>query len=305
MESVLIIANPTAGEREGVEFANELADVLEQKTIKTKIYETTGDDDFRALTDEAMAEGFDTAAILGGDGTVSEFVNQISDLKRRPDILLLPLGTTNNLARTLQTELNTDELLDKITENQIVSKQTDIGKVNDGYFISTLSAGSLPEIAWKADDEVKEVLGPFGYILEGVSAINEDQTFDIKIQTETEEITKKEVTLVVIGLSNSIFGIPTFFEEGEIDDGQLQLYALKTSNLMEETASLAHHIFPTPENSEETNDQLSYTTSFKNATIHSNTDMHLALDGEKGPSFPIELNVLPQHLTFLVPETDN
>jgi len=305
MEKVLIIANPTAGGGEGVGFGNELADVFEQKNIRTELYETTGDDDFRKLTDEAMDDGFDTAAILGGDGTISEFVTQISDLKTRPDILLLPLGTTNNLARALQTELNTDELLEKIKENQLVPKQTDVGKINEDYFISTLSAGSLPEIAWKADDEVKEALGSFGYILEGISAINEDQTFDLEIQTKTEEITKKDITLIVIGLSNSVFGIPTFFEEGEINDGDLQLYALKTSDLMEETASLAHHIFPTQEDNEETDDQLSYTTSFKKATIQANTDLHVAVDGEKGPSFPIDLDVLPGHLTFLVPETEN
>jgi len=304
MENVLIIVNPISGEKEAVEFGGKLAEVFEQKNINTKTYETSGKDDFKTLTEKAKNNGFETVAILGGDGTISEYVAQISDLKKRPNILLLPLGTMNNLARALNTELNTTEMLEKIKHNQMIPKQSDVGKVNDCYFVSTLSAGSLPEIAWQTDEEVKEVFGPFGYILEGVSSINEDQMFDITIETETEEITKEEITLVVIGLSNSVFGIPTFFEKGEIDDGHLQLYALKTSNLMEEAASLAHHVFPATEEGEEANNQLSYTTSFKKATIYSDVNLKLAIDGEKGPNFPIELDVLQGHLTFLVPETD-
>lgn len=305
MENVLIIANPTSGEKTGVELGKKLSSVFNYKGLNTEMYETKGDDDFKKIVQESLEKGIDTVAILGGDGTISEFSTQISELEKRPDILLVPLGTTNNLARALKTELDMDALLEKVEENVLIKKQADVGHFEDRYFVSTLSAGSLPEIAWKTDDDVKEMFGSFGYILEGISAINEDETFDLTIQTDTDSIELADVTLVVIGLSNSVFGIPTFFEDGEIDDGKVYLYALKTSNLMEEGASLAHHIFPGTENSEEKNDELSYITSFEKARIESSTDLNLAIDGEKGPTFPIELDVLHKHLTFLVPEADN
>lgn len=242
MNNVLVIANPTAGDGSGVDLGESLGDVFLKKGIGVKLYETTGQDDFKALVQNEMQNDVDTVAILGGDGTISEFTAQVSDLEERPEILLVPSGTRNNLARALDTELNIDLLLKKVDDELFIKQQIDVGKIGDQYFISTLSAGSLPEIAWKADDDVKELFGSFGYLLEAVSAISEDETFDLMIQTETEKINLEDVSLVVVGLSNSVFGIPTFFEDAEIDDGELHLYTLKTSNLMEEAASLAHHI---------------------------------------------------------------
>jgi YegS/Rv2252/BmrU family lipid kinase len=304
MEKVLIIANPSSGEKEATEISKKLVDIFKQKDIETTLYETEGEDNFQKLTYDALEEGVDTVALLGGDGTVSEFVTQISDLPYRPNILLLPLGTTNNFARALQAELDLDDLLAKIEKGEMFERQTDVGKINEGYFISTLSAGSLPEIAWQTDDELKEVFGPFGYILEGITSINEEEEFDLHIQTETEDIKLEEITLVVIGLTNSVFGIPTFFEEGDVDDGQLQLYALKTSNLLSEAASLAHHIFPNKYENKTDDDELSYTTSFRKASLRSSKTLNLAIDGEKGPTFPIELDVLHNHLTFFVSLTE-
>ncbi len=304
MKKVLIIANPSSGEKEAMEISKKLGDIFKQKDIETTLYETEGEDNFQKLTYDALEDGVDTVALLGGDGTVSEFVTQVSDLPYRPYILLLPLGTTNNFARALQAELDMDDLLAKIEKDEMVERQTDVGKINDGYFISTLSAGSLPEIAWQTDDELKEIFGSLGYVLEGITSINEEEEFDLHIQTETEDIKLEEITLIVIGLTNSVFGIPTFFEEGDVDDGQLQLYALKTSNLLSEAASLAHHIFPNKYENKTDDDELSYTTSFKKASIHSSKALNLAIDGEKGPTFPIELDVLHNHLTFFVSLAD-
>lgn len=304
MKKILIITNPTAGDKAGVEGAERLKKTFNQKDVGIKLYETTGEDDFKSLVEEALADGFDTVAILGGDGTISEFTAQVSDLENRPKILLIPMGTTNNLARALNTELNFDLLVEKVDSDILIEKEADVGQLNDRYFVSTLSAGSLPEIAWKADDDVKEMFGSFGYILEGISAINEDETFELIIKTEADEIVLEDISLIVIGLSNSVFGIPTFFENAEINDGKFHLYALKTSNLMEEAASLAHHVVADMDAGENVNNELSFITSFNKATIEADTEIHMAIDGEKGPTFPIELDILHNHLTFLVPETD-
>lgn len=304
MEKILIVANPMSGSKFSMKTAERLIDIFHENNLKAYLYETTGVDDFRQLTLESLGAGYDTFAILGGDGTISEFVSQISDLDERPKILLIPSGTANNFARALKTEINLERLLSKIKQNELTEKQADVGQVNDGYFISTLSAGSLPEISWKTDDDLKESLGSFGYVLEGLSVLNEDKSFDLTVQTPIEELIVTDVSLLVIGLSNSVFGVSTFFEEGEVDDGKLQLYALKASSLMEEAKSLTQQIIPGNQEGYNSKDSLSFTTFFKKATLKASSEIHLAKDGEKGPEFPIELNVLHKHLTFIVAESD-
>lgn len=302
MKKVLIVANPTSGSKHGVETADRLLELFHRQNLEANLYETTGKDDFRQLTRESMKKGYDTFTILGGDGTISEFVSQISDLDERPKILLFPLGTTNNFAQALKTEMNLEQFLTKIEQTKLTEKQVDVGQVNDNYFISSLSAGSLPEISWKADDDLKEIFGSFGYVLEGLSVLNEDESFDLTIQTSAEELTVPNISLLIVGLSNSVFGVTTFFKEAEVNDGKLQLYALKASTLMKEAKSLTKHIMPGDEGTKNGEKPLSYTTSFKKATLKTSSDFHLAKDGEKGPQFPVELNVLHKHLTFIVPE---
>lgn len=305
MKKILLIVNPFSGEKQGMEMADKIEKVLQKHYLKINRYETTGNDDFHQLTKETFEAGFKKVIIFGGDGTISEYVKAISNLRQRPEIILIPTGTRNNLARALNTELDMDTILSKMEEHIFVKRKADVGQVNNDYFISTLSAGTIPEMSWKTDDDLKEKLGSFAYVLEGISVLGEDDTFHLTIETDSGTTLLEDVVLLVIGLSNSVFGISSFFEEAKINDGKLHLYALKKSNLLNESASLANDVFSSSTQNEEDKNDESYTTSFVNATVDSSETMHLAMDGEKGPMFPIELNVLHNHLTFLVPEAEN
>src|SRR5699024_83618 len=116
---------------------NKLQKQLEQNDIETKTYETTGQDDFKNLIQNEMDNGLDVVITLGGDGTISEVINGIAPLKKRPKVLSLPLGTTNNFVRALGMELDLNSLLATIEDNDIEERRVDIGHINDQYFVST------------------------------------------------------------------------------------------------------------------------------------------------------------------------
>lgn len=299
MNSVLIIINPSSGDNSASEYGNQLREILDDKGIDTRLFKTSNKQKCGEIKEILKKYNYDTVAILGGDGTISNLVNEMAELEDRPEVLLLPLGTTNNLARALQIELDLDVLLEKIGAEEFTRKKIDIGRMNKQHFVSTLSAGSLPEIAWQAEDKLKEQFGSFAYVLEGLKVLNKDESFSLKIMTDDEVIVYEDIRLLVIGLTNSIFGIPIFFEEGEVDDGKLHLFALKSSNLLNEASAVARFVFwdDTAKDNE-----LSYAAQFTKARIESSTELHLAVDGEKGSQFPIELEVLHNHLTFIVPE---
>ena len=300
MKQVLIIVNPNSGDKSGETVGNTLQEQLEENKIETKIYQTTGEDNFKELIQTEMDNNLDLVITLGGDGTISEVINGIAPLEQRPKVLSLPLGTTNNFVRALGMELDLDHLLSAIEENDIEERGVDVGRINDQYFISTVSVGSIPEVAWKTDDHMKEELGSLAYIFEGAKVINEFTPLDIQIETKEGSHILDDVFLVIIGLTNSIFGIQSFFDEATYDDGKIHFYALKKSNLINEASSIIKHIIDR-NNEEEVNDELSFVTSFKKAKIRSSSSLNSAIDGEKGPEFPLELEVLHKHITFLVP----
>jgi len=302
MERVLIIVNPHSGDKSSQKIENKLQKQLEQNDIETKTYETTGQDDFKNLIQNEMDNGLDVVITLGGDGTISEVINGIAPLKKRPKVLSLPLGTTNNFVRALGMELDLNSLLATIEDNDIEERRVDIGHINDQYFVSTVSVGSIPEVAWKTDDHLKEELGSLAYVFEGAKVINEFTPMDIQIECEEGNRVLEDVFLVIIGLTNSIFGIKRFFDEATYDDGKLHFYALKKSSLLNEASSIVKHIIER-NNEEVVDDELSFVTSFKKATISSLSSINSAIDGEKGPKFPLELEVLSKHITFLIPNS--
>lgn len=305
MEKILIICNPSSGQKDSEEIGRKLKQVFAEQNVSSTLYLTSKNEDYRTLVTNYLEKGFLTVVILGGDGTISEFVNQISELKKRPKIILLPLGTVNNFARSLGTELNLNRLVEKIRKKQLIEKQVDIGVIGDHYFISSVSVGSIPEISWQADDDVKEAFGPFGYILEGLNVLANQETFKMTLRLDGKGIELDDVVLMIVALSNSVFGIPTFFKNATYNNGKLQLFILKDDSVIRNMASFAQAIL----NDESKNRQKLFekngvfTTSFKKGEFASEVKMNLAVDGEKGQKFPVQLSVLQQHLTFLVPES--
>lgn len=123
---ILIICNPSSGQKDSEEIGRKLKQVFAEQNVSSTLYLTSKNVDYRTLVTNYLEKGFLTVVILGGDGTISEFVNQISELKKRPKIILPPLGTVNNFARSLGTELNLNRLVEKIWKKQLIEKQVDI-----------------------------------------------------------------------------------------------------------------------------------------------------------------------------------
>ncbi|PJH69360.1 diacylglycerol kinase, partial [Salmonella enterica subsp. enterica serovar Typhimurium] len=83
--------------------------------------------------------GFDLIVTAGGDGTINEVINGIAPLEKRPNMAILPAGTTNDFARALQIPRNDFvEAAKLINNNQTVGM--DIGQVEMGknvrYFMN-------------------------------------------------------------------------------------------------------------------------------------------------------------------------
>ncbi len=302
MNKVFIIINPSAGDESGKDLGKALQSIYSDKGIETKIYETSGDDNYKELVKEAMSEGYETLIIAGGDGTISELVNGIAELERRPKIILIPAGTTNNFARSMGSELNKNQFLQAIKEEQLVEIQTDLGQLNDQYFISSFAVGVLPEVGWETGDDLKADLGPFAYLLEGMKAVTqeEQESFNLRLIQANEEVEETELFLFIVGLSNSIMGIQTFFEEATINDGELHYFGLKKAGVFSEATALLRQVFK--KGRIEKNSELAFEGSFKQASIESDATFNLLVDGEKGPTFPVELGILHNHLTFLLPK---
>ena len=114
--------NPDAGK--GDYTKKELVAILESQGFKCD-YATTGDKGWKKLK-----ENVDFLVVAGGDGTVRKVATQLLDDHegKNPPIVLLPLGTANNIAKTLGIEGHAKEIVANLDKDK--RKKYDLGKID-------------------------------------------------------------------------------------------------------------------------------------------------------------------------------
>lgn len=145
----LVIANPASHSGRGAEATDFVERFLSSyvslaSTFSVRRTEAPGDG-------ETLARGArdtDTVIALGGDGIIHEVANGLMRMERgsRPRLGIIPMGSGNDFARTLGIQRNDPS----VAVSQVVSGVTrtiEVGKVNDTYFVETLSFGMDAAVA--------------------------------------------------------------------------------------------------------------------------------------------------------------
>lgn len=141
MKVVKLVHNPTAGDEEHDK--EKLVKLIEKAGFECR-YSSTKKDGWKALDDDV-----DIVAAAGGDGTVRKAASLVLErkiLKNSVAIGLLPLGTANNIAKTLQKEMDPKKIV-KAWENGNLRK-VDIGWISNlkepTFFLEGMGYGIFP-----------------------------------------------------------------------------------------------------------------------------------------------------------------
>ena len=96
----MIVVNPVAGSGRG---ARLVPWIRERLTLRpdAALHVTAGPGEATELTARAAARGCDRLIAVGGDGTAQEVINGLLDGGARPSVGIVPVGSGNDLARSL------------------------------------------------------------------------------------------------------------------------------------------------------------------------------------------------------------
>ncbi len=108
----------------------------------------------------------DAVVVAGGDGSISEAVNGILHCKKKIYLGILPFGTVNDVAHSLNIPCNYKKAL-KVIEKQNLFKH-DIIKAGDHYGIYVLGGGLFTETSYNTSQRTKKKLGKIAYVLHGL-----------------------------------------------------------------------------------------------------------------------------------------
>lgn len=151
MKNILIVHNPTAGY---AEHSKQYLIDLFKDTGMIVTYVSSDDEGW----EQSLSSKTDAVYLAGGDGTMHSLAIELLKIKNpeeRPPVLLMPLGTANNIATTLSTKVF------PIINPKAIERKFDCGKVSgikgDEIFLEGVGMGIFPELITEMK---KQEVGP-------------------------------------------------------------------------------------------------------------------------------------------------
>ena len=133
----LLVVNPVAGTRSKRGLSETVIERLAAQGIAVESVMTEGRGHASELAARAVRDGLDMVIAAGGDGTVNEVANTLSNTV--VPLGIIPLGSGNGLARSLGIPQDVGEALNIIEQGHIM--RCDRGMVNGLPFYCTFGVG--------------------------------------------------------------------------------------------------------------------------------------------------------------------
>ena len=223
--SMLATAGGTPEEHETAILA-----ALHAHSIEPEVRHTTLEDPGEGLARQAAAAGADVVIAAGGDGTVHEVATGLVGSKSALGII--PLGTMNNLAHSLNIPESIDEACAVIVAGE--THAVDVGKINDHFFTEVAGVG-LEAALFTAGEEMKspDVLTTVRGIIDGLRTL---LTFrPVKLRIFIGDRKRYSYRAIQVTICNSRYYGPQFelVPEASMDDGLLDVVIFKNFSKLE------------------------------------------------------------------------
>jgi YegS/Rv2252/BmrU family lipid kinase len=164
----------------------------------------------------------DLVIIGGGDGTLNAAIEGLVDTQL--PLGILPLGTANDLARTLQIPQSIPQACQVIATGH--SQRIDLGKVNHKHFFNVASLGLSVQITRQLDKKAKRTWGVLAYAATAIQVIWKTRPFRAEIRMGEDSIRVKTVQIAV-GNGRYYGGGMAVADDAAINDQRLDLYSLE------------------------------------------------------------------------------
>lgn len=188
MRRAHILHNPNAGSSD--QSKNDLV-----KLVEIHGYEC-GYSSTKEIKWKKVDPSVDFLVVAGGDGTVRKVALELlrkERFKKHLPILLMPMGTANNISKTLEIEGHEEELMSMLDNKKV--KKYDVGIVDglkeDHIFLESFGLGIFPELMSKMkeiperenatpEENIKKALE----VLHGIIESYKPKSVDLKIDGE-------------------------------------------------------------------------------------------------------------------------
>lgn len=302
MTTVALIINQKSGKEDKDNLLKTILHSLRQHNITEEdiqiLYPTSAEETL-ALSREACQNQTDILIPLGGDGTVKLVCAGIYEGGGHSKLGLIPTGTVNNLAKSLGIPLNTKKAIDVIFTGKALA--IDMAKVNDHYMISSLTLGLMADMALSVTPESKRRYGVLAFIKAGWKIFLRRRSYRVQaISDRKSQFIKTKLLLVT--MSNTIAGLPGFNQEDTVNDGKFTVYSLRRTHFIR---FFFYFFFRFKKFNQFRHWDAFQATELRliNIRKEDKNNPNVRIDGDDAGKLPVLIQMLPQSVTVIVPET--
>ncbi len=178
---------------------------------------------FAAAVKQAVADGCDLLAVAGGDGTIHAAVNALAPGFPVP-LAILPLGTGNDLCRTLAIPLDLPGAVAALDRRRV--KKLDVMRVEGGpsaFAVNVVTGGFSGQVAAGATGVVKATWGPLAYLRSAAGTVAGRQTYTLTLILDDRPPETVEVLNVVVANARFAAGGVAVAPTANPQDGKLDV----------------------------------------------------------------------------------
>lgn len=172
------------------------------------------------------ASKYDVIVSCGGDGTLNEIINGVMKSEARPVIGILPFGTCNDVARSLNIPLDLEKAIDCVL--RVNETKFDVMFDGKDYIAYSLAAGYLVKSTYSASEENKKKFGRFAYFMSALKCLFKFDSLPLTINYDGERIHTKAAYLMF--LNGESAGGFKLNKNDQINNGKVKMVLIKRTN---------------------------------------------------------------------------
>lgn len=254
-------------------------------------HESTADPNEIILKYRATAEA---VIVGGGDGSVNIVLPALKETKL--PLLVIPLGTANNLARHFSLPVDFKETLSLLASGKIVD--IDLGEVNRILFVNVAGLGLSTEVNRKVSKKLKKHFGVFAFILTAFQMILKMNPFRAIITTDGKIAQPTKSWQISICNGKHYGAGMTIKHNATLEDGKLHCLSTEVKKWWK--GLLLIKSFMTGRYKKEQDITLLSGCEIK---VETRRKFYIDVDGDIKTTTPAIFRVIPRALKIIIPET--
>lgn len=305
----LVVFNPTARRaNRGRRVAEALA-----RGSGAELRETSAPEGAAELARRGREAGVSQLVVAGGDGTVHQAVDGLVSVREGdearggtgrpppPAVGILPLGTGNDLARSLGVPLDLDAARSVVEAG--ATRTVDLGRVSSAggrHFVNSAVGGVGGLVERTLSPALKRWLGRLSYLVAVLVSLRHLPRYRVSVECAgREEPLRAEAYSVIVANGRMAgAGIPVA-PEARLDDGLLDLVVLEGGS----AARVPGLVWDVLRGSHLGRDDVRWLRA-ERVFVRSRPPMWFSLDGEVFGDEAVEVEVVPRSLDVIVPGSD-